>query len=74
MGLHEGFLGRVLGVAVGREQVGRPNGHVLIPPDELLVGHDLASACAFDEFGVDSPLVFQWTALHGQPYAIHRVR
>ena len=73
MGLDERLLDRVLLVAARREQVRRSKGRVLVSPNEHLVGHDLASARAFDQLGVASPLVFQWTALHGQPYLLHRV-
>jgi len=64
--LDEGLLSGVLGVPVGRDHVRGTDGHVLVAADQLLVGHDLAFAGAFDQFGV-----FQWTALHGQPYLLH---
>ena len=69
VGLHEGFLGGIFRVAVGRDDVRGPDGHVLVPADQFLVGHDLAFARAFDQFSF-----FQWTALHGQPYFLHRGR
>ena len=73
MGLDEGLLDRILGVAVGREQVRRPDGGILVAPNERLVGHDVASPRAFDQLGVACRrIVFQWTALHRQPYPLHR--
>src|SRR3954469_16017803 len=51
---------------------GRPR---LIPTDERLVRHDVASPRTFDQLGVGlsvASLVFQWTALHGQPWWVHR--
>ncbi|TMC66353.1 MAG: aminotransferase class III-fold pyridoxal phosphate-dependent enzyme, partial [Chloroflexi bacterium] len=40
---------------------------VLVSTDQLLIRHDLAPAGALDQLRV-----FQWTALHGQPYFLHR--
>ena len=70
MGLDERLLDRVLGVAVGRDDVRRPDRHVLVAPDEPLVGHHLAFPRAVDQVGIRPKLVCQWTALHSQrsPY------
>ena len=59
VGLDERVLDGVLGVAVGRDEVGRPDRDVLVASDQLFVGHDLAIPRADDQLGV-----FQWTALH----------
>src|SRR5436309_4763591 len=63
IGLDERLLDGVLGITIGRDQVRRPHGGVLIPPDERLVGHDLASLRAGDQIVV---VIDQWTALHCQ--------
>ena len=59
VGLDERVLDGVLGVAVGRDEMRRPDGDVLVASDQLLVGHDLAIPRAVDQLGI-----FQWTALH----------
>ena len=59
VGLDERVLDGVLGVAVGRDEVGRPDRDVLVASDQLFVGHDLAFPRADDQLGI-----FQWTALH----------
>src|SRR4051812_13640698 len=63
--LDERLLGGVFGVAIGRDDPCRSDGRVLIPTDERLVRHDVASPRAFDQLGVGlsvASLVFQWTA------------
>src|SRR5258706_3091012 len=62
--LDEGVLDGVFGIAVGRDDMRRSDGDVLVSADQFLVGHDLARSGAFDQFGI-----FQWTALH-----LHRTR
>jgi hypothetical protein len=65
--LDECLLDGIVGVAVGREEMRGPDRDGLVPADQLLIGHDVASPCAIDQLGVATPVVFQWTALHGQP-------
>jgi hypothetical protein len=65
--LHERILGSVFRIGRRtRHDVRGPDGDIAVAADQFVVGIQLASACAFDQF-----VVFQWTALHGQPYPVH---
>src|SRR4029450_12062391 len=51
----------VLGIGrPARDHIRRPEGEVLIPPDQRLVGTRITLSCPLDEL-----LFVQWSALHG---------
>ena len=59
--LDEGLLGGILGFGrAPTHDMGDANGEVLVPPNQLFVGADIAAPRPFDEL-----LLLQWPVLHG---------